>query len=40
MGVGRAERKKARVEGAEKELARPDGEVASGMILSRSKGGL
>lgn len=34
--VGRAEREGARVEGAEKELARLNGEVASGMILFRT----
>jgi len=36
VGVDRAERKEARVEGVEKELARSDGEVASGMIPFRS----
>lgn len=40
MEVGRVEREEARVEGAEKELARSDGEVASGMIPVRSQGSL
>lgn len=37
--VGRAEGEEARVEGAEKELAKSDGEMASGMIPVRSRDG-